>query len=70
MMAFEGGPGSKDPRRINYHGVTLKMLLARAYKLKPDQVSGPGCLDTERYTIAATLPPGTNADQLRVMHNY
>jgi hypothetical protein len=45
MMAFSGGPGSKDPGRIDYSRVTLKMLLARAYNLKPDQIQdriGPG----------------------------
>jgi uncharacterized protein (TIGR03435 family) len=47
--------------------VNLKMLLARAYKLKPDQISGPGWLGSERYTIEAKLPPGTDADQLRLM---
>lgn len=67
MMGFEGGPGSHDPGRIRYHDVTLKALLARAYNLKPDQISGPSWLGTERYVIEATLPPGTNADQLRLM---
>ena len=67
MMAFEGGPGTKDPGRIRYHGVSLKMLLARAYKVRPEQVSGPSWLGSERYTIEATLPAGTNAEQLRLM---
>jgi uncharacterized protein (TIGR03435 family) len=66
-MGFAGGPGSKDPGRIDYSKVTLKMLLVRAYNLKPSQISGPGWLETEQYTIAAKLPPGTNADQLRLM---
>jgi uncharacterized protein (TIGR03435 family) len=67
MMGFEGGPGSKDPGRINYRGVTLKSLLARAYQVKPDQIAGPGWLALERYTIEAKLPPATDAEQLRVM---
>jgi hypothetical protein len=67
QMGFEGGPGTSDPGRIHYHGVTLMMLLVRAYNLKPDQISGPDWLDEERYTIDATLAPGANADQLRVM---
>src|SRR5690348_4935132 len=67
MMGFSGGPGTKDPGRIDYSKVTLKMLLARAYDLKPYQISGPGWLDTERYTIAAKLPPGTDAEKLRLM---
>ncbi len=67
MMGFEGGPGTQDPGRINYHGVSLKALLARAYQVKPDQISGPGWLGSERYTIVAILPPGTNPDRLRLM---
>jgi uncharacterized protein (TIGR03435 family) len=67
VMGFEGGPGSYDPGRINDHGVSLKMLLARAYQVKPEQISGPGWLGSERYTIVAILPPGTNADRLRFM---
>ena len=67
IMGFEGGPGTHDPGRINYHGVSLKMLLAQAYKLKPDQISGPGWLGSELYTIEAKLPLGSDADQLRLM---
>src|SRR5580658_2786685 len=47
MMRFRGGPGSKSPERIDYSGVTLKMLLERAWDVKPSQISGPGWLDTE-----------------------
>src|SRR3954464_13945626 len=67
MMRFKGGPGSNSPGRIDYSGVTLKMLLKRAYNVKPDQISGPGWLDTERFDIAAKLPPGTNMESLRLM---
>jgi uncharacterized protein (TIGR03435 family) len=67
MIGFEGGPGTKDPGRIRYHGVSLKAVLARAYDLKPYQVSGPGWLASEHYTIEATLPPGTDKDHFRVM---
>jgi uncharacterized protein (TIGR03435 family) len=67
MMGFEGGPGTKDPGRIFYHGVSLKMVLARAYKMKPEQISGPSWLGSELYTIEAKLPPGTDAEGLRSM---
>ncbi|HXB70547.1 MAG TPA: TIGR03435 family protein [Candidatus Acidoferrales bacterium] len=67
QMGFRGGPGSNNPGRIDYSGVSLKMLLARAYKLRPDQISGPGWLDTERYEIVAKVPPGTDAERLRLM---
>jgi len=62
MIGFEGSPG-----RINYHGVTLKMLLARAYNVKPDQISGPNWLASERYVVEAKMPPDSSADQLRSM---
>jgi uncharacterized protein (TIGR03435 family) len=67
MMGFEGGPGSADPGRIRYRGVSLKILLARAYDLRPDQISGPGWLGSERYSIEATLPARTDAERLRLM---
>jgi uncharacterized protein (TIGR03435 family) len=67
MMGFDGGPGTPDPGRIKYHGVGLKMLLARAYNVKPDRISGPSWLGSERYTIEAKLPPGTDTARLRLM---
>jgi uncharacterized protein (TIGR03435 family) len=66
-MGFAGGPGTSDPGRIRYLGATLQMLLARAYKVPLDQISGPAWLGAERYTVEATLSPGTDADQLHVM---
>ncbi len=66
-MRMSGGPGTKDPGRINYSGVTLKMLLKRAYDIGPEQISGPDWLDSERYDIMATVAPGTTAEQFRLM---
>lgn len=37
MMRFKQHPG-----RINYAGVTLKMLLKRAYSVASEQIAGPG----------------------------
>ena len=64
---MSGGPGTKDPGRITYNGVTLKMLLKRAYDIGPEQISGPDWLDSERYDITATVAPGTTAEQFRLM---
>src|ERR1035437_8896040 len=55
QMRMSGGPGTKDPGRITYNGVTLKMLLKRAYDISPDQISGPDWLDSERYDIEAKV---------------
>ena len=66
-LGFVGGPGSGDPGRITFTGVTLKNLRARAYGLKPSQISGPGWLESEHYDVLATLPPGTNAAKFSLM---
>lgn len=66
-MRFSGGPGTKSPERIDYSGVTLKVLLERAYGVGPSQIAGPGWLDTQRYVIAAKLPRGTTPKLLQLM---
>jgi uncharacterized protein (TIGR03435 family) len=67
MLMSSGDRGSKSPERIDFRGVTLKMLLQRAYNLKPAQISGPGWMESERYDIAAKVPPATDEDGLRLM---
>ena len=62
-----GGPGTKDPGRINYPYMTLKSLLTTAYDVKSFQISGPAWLDTERFDVTATLPPDTTKEQFRIM---
>jgi uncharacterized protein (TIGR03435 family) len=62
-----GGPGTKDPGRINYPFMSLKQLLVNAYDVKIYQISGPGWLDTERFDITATMPPDTTKEQFKVM---
>jgi uncharacterized protein (TIGR03435 family) len=70
MILFRGpsgGPGTKDPGRINYPFMSLKNLLMNAYDVKNYQITGPGWLDTERFDITATMPPETTKEQFRVM---
>ncbi len=62
-----GGPGSTDPERINAESIDLKRLLMKAYGLEADQISGPGWIDSEKYAIAAKVPPGTTEEQFRIM---
>lgn len=62
-----GGPGTADPGRITWSGVTLKQLLAEAYDVKPYQVSGPDWLDSERYEIVAKVPAGATKEQVKIM---
>lgn len=67
MFRTSGGPGSSDPGRINYVGMSLKDLVAIAYQVKRTQVYGPDWIDSERFDIIATMPPATTKDQFAVM---
>ena len=64
---FIGGPGTADPERIAYENVTLKRLLMKAYGLEIDQISGPGFIDSDKFSIAAKVPTGTTPEQLQGM---
>src|ERR1039458_4003357 len=65
-LGFEGGPGSNTPGRIHYHGVSLKMLLARAHGMRAYQISGPNWIETERYDIDAKYPADTQPEEFRL----
>ena len=62
-----GGPGTNDPGRIHYPSSTLKDLLAAAYDVQDSQITGPGWLDTERFSVEATMPSDTTMDRFRAM---
>ena len=62
-----GGPGTTDPGRIHYPGVTLKNLLTIAYDVKDSQITGPSWLDSERFAVEATMPKETTQAQFQVM---
>jgi uncharacterized protein (TIGR03435 family) len=68
--AMHGGPGTSDPGRITIHRATLSDLLARAYDVQRDQLSGPEWIeDRETYVfrIDATFPPNTTKEQFHSM---
>ena len=62
-----GGVGTADPRRITYHGTWLIPLIAEAFDVRPDQITGPAWLTTERYDIVANIPLGATKDQFKRM---
>ena len=51
-----------DGSRADYTYMSLKDLVANAYKVKPAQVTGPDWLANERFDISAKLPEGATAD--------
>jgi len=62
-----GGVGTSDPSRITYRATWLIPLIADAFGVRSDQVSGPAWLRTERYDIVAKIPDGATKDQFKVM---
>jgi uncharacterized protein (TIGR03435 family) len=64
---MRGGPGTPDPERLTGNSVTLRDLLLSAYFVRPQQLAGPGWIDTTTYDINAKIPPGTTNDQFQLM---
>ena len=63
-----GGPGTSDPGQISYTRMFLSRVFRIAFGMSWEfELSGPGWLDTERYTISAKIPPGTTQEQFRLM---
>jgi uncharacterized protein (TIGR03435 family) len=51
-----------DASRAEYNYMSLKELIANAYKVKPYQITGPDWLNVQRFNIVATLPNGASKD--------
>jgi uncharacterized protein (TIGR03435 family) len=62
-----GGIGTANPSRITYRGTWLHNLIAEAFEVRPDQISGPDWLKKERYDVVANIPEGATKEQFRVM---
>ena len=70
-LGQRGGPGTSDPGRITFGRITLMPLLAKAYGVPTDQISGPAWMSDfmgpNQYSITATMPPDTTNEQFQVM---
>ncbi|HEV2619149.1 MAG TPA: TIGR03435 family protein [Acidobacteriaceae bacterium] len=64
MKSGDAGSVNVTADRASYQGVTLKRLLTIAYDLKPVQITGPAWIETERYDVVATIPPGAPKEQI------
>ena len=62
-----GGVGTSSPGRISYRGTWLKPLIAEAFGVRSDQITGPAWLNTERYDIVANIPQGATRDDFKLM---
>ncbi len=65
--ASTGGPGTSDPDRIAWHRTSLTFMLARAYGVDPEQISGPAWLGTTYYSVEAVSHHGTTPADFQLM---
>ena len=56
-----------DNQSVDIGFFTLAQLITYAYKVKAYQVTGPDWIKTSHWDIAATLPEGSNKDQIPEM---
>jgi uncharacterized protein (TIGR03435 family) len=52
-----------DGARAEYRYLSLRDLMVLAYKVQPNQISGPDWIATQRFDIVAKLPEGATKDQ-------
>lgn len=56
-----------DSSQLRIGALTVRDYISMAYRVKPYQITGPDWITTERFDIAAKLPPGAKADQFPAM---
>jgi uncharacterized protein (TIGR03435 family) len=70
QIVWRGGPGTSSPGRFTMPRASLAQMIARAYDVWPDQVTGPDWIanaDAYAYSLAATMPANTTEEQFRAM---
>jgi uncharacterized protein (TIGR03435 family) len=68
-IGTSGGPGTRDPERYTGRGMPLRLYLCVAFATADcqQQISGPGWIDTEKYDVAANVPPRATKEQFQEM---
>jgi uncharacterized protein (TIGR03435 family) len=56
--------GSTSDKQFRIAGLTIRDYISMAYSVKLNQISGPDWITTDRFDIAATLPEGSQPDQV------
>jgi uncharacterized protein (TIGR03435 family) len=56
-----------DGSRATFNYMSVKELIAYAYKVRAYEISGPDWMVTDRFDIAARLPEGTSTDDVPAM---
>ena len=59
---------ARDPGRLTYTNITVRVLIREAYGLKVYPLSrGPDALSTDRYDLTAKLSPDASKEQRMLM---
>lgn len=66
VTKWRGGPGTDDPSRVTIENYLLQSLIAEAYGVEYDQVTGPEPLDAH-YDVNAKVPDGATKKQAALM---
>lgn len=56
-----------DGSQAHFGALSIKNLIARAYRIQPSLISGPDWISSERFDISAKLPEGATTDQIPEM---
>ena len=56
-----------DSGRVRMKNMTLRALVAAAYRLRADRVTGPSWMDDNFFDVEATMPAGADKDQAHEM---
>jgi bla regulator protein BlaR1 len=67
ITRLTGGPGTSSPGQLVGDNVMLRLLLTRAYDLMPWQLIGADRLYSDKYDIAAKIPPGATKERVNLM---
>src|ERR1700691_1938525 len=69
-MRERAGPGTmmrETPGHLDYVGIPLMSVIARAYDVQNLRVVGPAWVYSDLYEIRATYPPDTPLPQMQLM---
>jgi uncharacterized protein (TIGR03435 family) len=66
-MMPPGNIAMPDAGRVRMKNMTLKRLVAAAYRLRSDRVTGPSWMDDAWFDVEATMPAGAEKDQAHEM---
>jgi uncharacterized protein (TIGR03435 family) len=75
-QGLQGGPGTGSPGRITWGKVWLRVLIAKAFRVNSENVSGPGWMSGpsfigggggQMYLLLATMPPETSEHDFEAM---